>query len=750
MVIKGGRITTSGTQTYGENVLLDNAARVTVLNTTDANLTFLGKLNNQVSGTAQSLQINTGAGAVMFTDTLGDAGKLGALEVNSTGVTTFTQAVDASSLQTNAGGSVVIKGGRITTSGVQTYGEKVVITRATTLGASDVSLSDAVVGDGLAAHNLTVVARIGNANFGAEVGSALAPVGVFKVEAANETVFNELVTVAHLETGTTGITRFNTPKVLTTSNASMVFGNDVVVPGSFTFDTTNEGRLSTGADITFNKTLSSANAGASEVLIQAGTNGKLRLLGAVGKDAAGTRRVLKSFTVNAGGGIVIGGGYVETTGLQSYRNPIELSASVDFLADTLTWGRITSIAPNVGLRLATPGAQILTDISISGSLDVTTGQGNQQGGVTQAQGNALQIGGTTSFTAHTKTAQVAQLNNTGNRFDKALSFLTSNGGSWGLVDAKSEQALVMGATTVDGDIILKSTSGDISQVDPLNIRGTTNLQAVAGKINFENPLNVFVESVTVETPQSLKISATGPLTMDKVKVGQDTELKSSGKLNLGTGNYSGKLVANSGGFEIEQSGPINFFGDTNFDAGNAKIEIFNPYNQWRGGIMFRGGIILINHPVLMNAVNAGTLNVRATSTLSLGSTPTTAGVASSSLQPLAAKAPSGPAVTVMVDKPTSGDSSAMITVALSTETAAPGRSFSFELDPKVVTQQPANTSLKISQLDGKALPDWLKYEPDTKTFTAKDVPAGAFPLQLKVMAGGQETMMVIQEQDARR
>ena len=37
-----------------------------------------------------------------------------------------------------------------------------------------------------------------------------------------------------------------------------------------------------------------------------------------------------------------------------------------------------------------------------------------------------------------------------------------------------------------------------------------------------------------------------------------------------------------------------------------------------------------------------------------------------------------------------------------------------------------------------------------KTFTAKDVPAGAFPLQLKVGVGGQETMMVIQEQDAKR
>jgi hypothetical protein len=36
------------------------------------------------------------------------------------------------------------------------------------------------------------------------------------------------------------------------------------------------------------------------------------------------------------------------------------------------------------------------------------------------------------------------------------------------------------------------------------------------------------------------------------------------------------------------------------------------------------------------------------------------------------------------------------------------------------------------------------------TFTAKEVPAGAFPIQLKVGAAGQETMMVIQQQDAQR
>ena len=77
-----------------------------------------------------------------------------------------------------------------------------------------------------------------------------------------------------------------------------------------------------------------------------------------------------------------------------------------------------------------------------------------------------------------------------------------------------------------------------------------------------------------------------------------------------------------------------------------------------------------------------------------------------------------------------------------------GKSFSFELDPKLGTNQATDTAMKISQLDGKPMPDWLRFNPDTKTFTATDIPAGAFPLQLRVAAGGQESVMVIQAQDA--
>jgi hypothetical protein len=48
-------------------------------------------------------------------------------------------------------------------------------------------------------------------------------------------------------------------------------------------------------------------------------------------------------------------------------------------------------------------------------------------------------------------------------------------------------------------------------------------------------------------------------------------------------------------------------------------------------------------------------------------------------------------------------------------------------------------------MDGKPLPNWLRYDAANKTFTANEVPAGAFPLQLKVAVGNTESVMVIQE-----
>lgn len=183
----------------------------------------------------------------------------------------------------------------------------------------------------------------------------------------------------------------------------------------------------------------------------------------------------------------------------------------------------------------------------------------------------------------------------------------------------------------------------------------------------------------------------------------------------------------------------------------AKIDLFNPTNQWRGAILFKGGIILINHPVLMNAVNAGTLIVRANTAMPTSASAPASRPASSSavLQPLETTQPTGPAVTVSVGRPAANGQTGLITVAESTEIASAGKSFSFELDPKLVANQASDTAMKISQLDGKPMPDWLRFNADTKTFTATDIPAGVFPLQLRVASGGQKSVMVIQAQDAK-
>lgn len=50
------------------------------------------------------------------------------------------------------------------------------------------------------------------------------------------------------------------------------------------------------------------------------------------------------------------------------------------------------------------------------------------------------------------------------------------------------------------------------------------------------------------------------------------------------------------------------------------------------------------------------------------------------------------------------------------------------------------------QMDGKPLPDWIRYEPETRTFTANSVPAGVFPLQIRLGVGSTESVVVIQEQ----
>jgi hypothetical protein len=86
-----------------------------------------------------------------------------------------------------------------------------------------------------------------------------------------------------------------------------------------------------------------------------------------------------------------------------------------------------------------------------------------------------------------------------------------------------------------------------------------------------------------------------------------------------------------------------------------------------------------------------------------------------------------------------------VTVTLSADTASAGKSFSVSLQEHLqgdVTDVPA----KATGMDGKSLPRWLTFDAQSKKFSAKNVPTGAFPLQVKVVIGKVETVVVFGEE----
>ena len=473
----------------------------------------------------------------------------------------------------------------------------------------------------------------------------------------------------------------------------------------------------------------------------------VRMLGAVGQDASGAVQPLSSLTVSAGGGIVISGGWVQTVGAQTYNNPVTLGATATLIADQINWGRVTATVPAVSLTLMSQGAQSLTDISITGDLNVVTGMGGLTGGVSQVAGSALTIVGASTFTADTKTGQVALLSRSGNVFGGAMSFVSARGGSWSTATVVSSAALKMGATTVTGDLSLKATGGDITQVAGLVVAGKTDIVATAGAVLLAEPTNSLAGVVNVEASGAFNLTTLGALTLGNVKTGGDTVLNAAGKVDLGTSIYGGKLKVVSGGFEIMQSGPINFGGDVNFDAGSAKIDLFNPQNRWKGSIVYKGGIIMINHPQLLNATNAGTLIVRVETTIAPASSAakvSTSAAASTSADPAAT--PKTGDISISVNRAASAAQTGLVTVTVSTEIASSGKGFAFALTEHMPTEAAKSTQVSVSQIDGRPLPEWLRYEPATQKVIASSPPPGAFPIQIKANLGGVETVIVITEQ----
>jgi len=418
---------TTGTTTFGNAVggtmpltsLTTNAGGTT--NVAGNVSTDNGQVNfgDNVVLTTGAVVVDAGNAAVTFSGTVNGAR---ALTVNTTGITTFSQAVGGgtplTSLATNAGGTTNLAANVSTTNGPVNYGDDVVLTTgAVVVGAGNGAVTFGGTVNG--AQALTVNTT-GTTTFSGRVGGST-PLASLTTNAGGITVINAAGDAMNPQLTTSGSQIFGDTLTLNqdtwavTQNAgSTIALNDPVTPinrNGFAynpnvggcqglFGTTTPGAFSTGGcavliapftveaaggNVQFGSTLNGTFA------LTINNGGTTQFQGAVG-NAPGTP--LASIEVTSAS-IELNGGSVTTTGAQTYHSPVTLGA-----ASTLT---------------STGGGAISFNNIVNGAQALvvnTSGQTNFMGAVSGLTSLTTDAGGTTRVNGGTINAITQTYNDT--------------------------------------------------------------------------------------------------------------------------------------------------------------------------------------------------------------------------------------------------------------------------------------------------------------------------------------------------
>ena len=91
------------------------------------------------------------------------------------------------------------------------------------------------------------------------------------------------------------------------------------------------------------------------------------------------------------------------------------------------------------------------------------------------------------------------------------------------------------------------------------------------------------------------------------------------------------------------------------------------------------------------------------------------------------------------------DSPLMVAVSLPKGASTVGTGFSFEMPESIKSMASADTSIQVTQDNGKPLPTWLRFDPVAMRFEATAVPDSALPMQLVAVLAGQRITVLISE-----
>ena len=589
----GASVTTSGTQTYGDAVILD--ASVNLAGTTVA---FDGTVNGASAG-GQSLQVT---GNARFGQAAGAATALN--NVNVTGTTQFDQggmsshgsqeytgavtvgadstftstnsylhfsntltgphavtinasagtgtdfygAVNLASLAVN-GGPVYLYGGNVVTTGAQTYGTNVFLGVNTTLAGTDIALNGPVYG----ARTLAINAS-GTTTLGGTVGASTALTSL----------------------STSGATNLNGASIRTTGAQS--YGGAVTLGANTTV---------TANTVDFNGTVN----GARTLLVN--DSGTTTFHGNVGGTAA-----LTSLTTTAGGSTVLPA-QVTTTGAQVYGDPVTLSANTTLSANSVSLANL--IGASHALAIATPGL-----VDFNGTIAGLTGLNKTGTGTVRFIGaNGLTTTGAQSYGGNVQVLSGDAVFD-GSSLDFAGDITGANN-----LSLSSDVISVAGALTGSG-------AGTFT-IAPKSVGTTIGLSGGAGALQVDlNTVSGFTQRVIGRT------DGTGTVNVGASTLSANTTVQSgTGAINFGALDGAQALTVNTAGvtsFNGNVTGlttlSTDAAGSTQFNGSSASATTALSFGD---AVVYGGNVSFTAPSITLGGGASGGANLTlATNTLSLG------------------------------------------------------------------------------------------------------------------------------------
>ena len=615
----GNNITVTGANplTFPSPVSLTGASIITSNN---ANISFNSTLNG-----AQILALVGGTGTTTFTGAVGGTASLTSLSAIAATITQSSTAKTTGALSytgstaINIAGNDTTSGGVITMTGPVTLNGNVVVDATNggvSAGGANITLTSTVNG----ADNLTLTGGTGGV---VSFGAAGATTALTTLTASGATINQNSTAKTTGALSYTGSTVINIAGNVTTSGGIITMTGPVVTTNSPTFDSTNAGGTTAGANINFTNTLNSTTA----ISIRAGTGGTATFSGAVGNTTLPTNLSFVSANlIQIGSNITVTGANPLT-----FPSPVSLTgasvitsnnANISFNS-TLNGAQTLTLAGGTGTTTftgAVGGTTPLTSLSVTAATITQSSTAQTTGALSYTGSTAINIAGnvTTSGGIITMTAPVVASNSP--TFDSTNAGGTPAGANINFTSTLNGATAISIRAGTGGTVILGGAVG--------NTAPPTNLSFVsAGLIQIGNNITVTgANPLTFPSPVSL--TGGSIITSNNANISFNSTLNGAQTLTLAGGTGTTTFTGAVGGTApltslsvtaatITQSSTAKTTGALSY-TGSTAINIAGN-DTTSGGVITMTGPVTLNGNVVMDATNggvsAGGANITLTSTV---------------------------------------------------------------------------------------------------------------------------------------